>query len=94
LYDHRDPDGQLDWLVRVLAEAEADNEKVHILHHISPGHADCHRIWSREFSRIITRLVGGKRLPSFDPEPCNAFLQQHSTSLRAIKVVATVPFRN
>jgi sphingomyelin phosphodiesterase len=40
-----------------LLQAEAAGEKVHILGHIPSGHAECYRTWSREFHKIIDRLV-------------------------------------
>jgi sphingomyelin phosphodiesterase len=56
-YNPIDQDGQLQWLADTLLEAEAAGEKVHILGHIPSGNSDCLRTWSREFHKIIDRLV-------------------------------------
>lgn len=47
---------QLQWLHDTLLEAEANNEKVHILAHIPSGGGGCFRVWSREYRRIIDRF--------------------------------------
>lgn len=51
-----DPYDQLKWLVQVLSDAEKNGEKVHILHHVPSGSKDCLPVWSREYSRIISRF--------------------------------------
>ncbi|CAH0547909.1 unnamed protein product [Brassicogethes aeneus] len=56
IYDDKDPNGQLQWLVDVLAEAEKNKEKVHVLSHIPPGEVECHRQWSNQFRRIVERF--------------------------------------
>jgi sphingomyelin phosphodiesterase len=56
-YNPKDQDGQLQWLADTLYEAEKNEEKVHILGHIPSGDSECLRTWSREFHRIIDRLV-------------------------------------
>jgi sphingomyelin phosphodiesterase len=53
----KDQDGQLQWLADTLLQAEKDNERVHILGHIPSGDSGCQRTWSREFRKIIVRLV-------------------------------------
>jgi len=53
----KDQDGQLQWLADTLLQAERAGEKVHILGHIPSGTSDCLRTWSREFHKIIDRLV-------------------------------------
>jgi sphingomyelin phosphodiesterase len=40
-----------------LLQSEKAAEKVHILGHIPSGDSECLRTWSREFHRIIDRLV-------------------------------------
>lgn len=47
---------QLQWLHDTLLQAEANNEKVHILAHIPSGGGGCFRVWSREYRRIIDRF--------------------------------------
>lgn len=54
--DSKDPGGQLDWLIHELHMAELANEKVHIIGHIPPGCADCFRIWSRNYNKILRRF--------------------------------------
>ena len=56
-YNPKDQDGQLQWLADTLLQAETAGEKVHILGHIPTGHEQCYRTWSREFHRIVDRLV-------------------------------------
>ena len=51
-----DSSGALQWLVSVLAEAEAAGEKVHIMSHIPPGNNDCLGGWGRNYARIIERF--------------------------------------
>jgi len=51
----QDPASGLLWLSKVLEEAEAVNEKVHILSHIPPGNSDCLTIFSREYVKLINR---------------------------------------
>ncbi|NXX13447.1 ASM phosphodiesterase, partial [Podargus strigoides] len=53
LINATDPAGQLHWLGGVLAAAERDGEKVHIIGHIPPGH--CLRSWSWNYYRIVNR---------------------------------------
>jgi hypothetical protein len=57
IYDPKDQDGQLKWLAETLLKAEKNNEKVHILSHMPSGYNSCLKTWSREFHRIIHRLV-------------------------------------
>jgi hypothetical protein len=57
IYNPKDQDGQLQWLADTLLQAESAGEKVHILGHIPSGQSDCLRTWSREFHKIIERLV-------------------------------------
>jgi hypothetical protein len=56
-YNPKDQDGQLQWLADTLLQAESAREKVHILAHIPTGESECLRTWSREFHKIIERLV-------------------------------------
>ena len=56
-YNPKDQDGQLQWLAETLLQAEAAGEKVHILGHIPSGDSQCYRTWSREFHKIVDRLV-------------------------------------
>ncbi|KRT80707.1 Calcineurin-like phosphoesterase [Oryctes borbonicus] len=51
-----DPHGQLQWLANTLAEAEKNNEVVHLLSHVPPGSLECWHPWSDEFTRIINRF--------------------------------------
>ncbi|NWW36141.1 ASM phosphodiesterase, partial [Panurus biarmicus] len=53
LINATDPAGQLQWLMGVLADAERDGEKVHIIGHIPPAH--CLRSWSWNYYRIVSR---------------------------------------
>uniref|UniRef100_A0A8C3D3T0 Sphingomyelin phosphodiesterase n=1 Tax=Corvus moneduloides TaxID=1196302 RepID=A0A8C3D3T0_CORMO len=55
LINATDPAGQLQWLMGVLADAEHDGEKVHIIGHIPPAH--CLRSWSWNYYRIVNRSV-------------------------------------
>ena len=54
--DWSDPGNMLVWLIEQLLQAEAANEKVHILSHVPPGNAECLGAWGREYSRIISRF--------------------------------------
>ncbi|XP_030921213.1 sphingomyelin phosphodiesterase [Geospiza fortis] len=65
LINATDPAGQLQWLMGVLADAERDGEKVHIIGHIPPAH--CLRSWSWNYYRIVSRSVPD---PCPDPAPC------------------------
>ncbi|XP_029821611.1 sphingomyelin phosphodiesterase, partial [Manacus vitellinus] len=56
LINATDPAGQLQWLMGVLADAERDGEKVHIIGHIPPAH--CLHSWSWNYYRIISRFEG------------------------------------
>ncbi|KAL3276752.1 hypothetical protein HHI36_012122 [Cryptolaemus montrouzieri] len=56
-YDDVDPYGQLKWLVEVLLKAEKNGEKVHILSHVPPGEAMCHRQWLYNFNNIVRRFA-------------------------------------
>lgn len=55
IFDDVDPRGQLQWLANTLAEAEKNNEVVHILSHFPAGSVDILRKCSDEFNRIIRR---------------------------------------
>ncbi|XP_043471211.1 sphingomyelin phosphodiesterase 1-like [Leptopilina heterotoma] len=55
LYQPKDQDGQLKWLMETLHQAENDNEFVHILAHIPPGDNSCLVAWSRAFRKIVNR---------------------------------------
>jgi sphingomyelin phosphodiesterase len=57
IHNPKDQDGQLQWLADILLQAEKDGEKVHILGHIPSGDSECLKTWSREFHKIIDRLV-------------------------------------
>jgi len=57
IYDAKDQEGQLKWLAETLLQAERDGEKVHILSHMPSGYPLCLKTWSREFHKIIHRLV-------------------------------------
>lgn len=54
-YDDFDQYGQLQWLVKILLEAEENNEVVHIISHIPNGDITCLNNWRREYSRIVNR---------------------------------------
>ncbi|XP_047344030.1 sphingomyelin phosphodiesterase 1-like [Vespa velutina] len=56
LYQHQDPNGQLNWLVETLTQAQKNKELVHILSHIPPGDKDCQHIWKREYIKIINKF--------------------------------------
>jgi hypothetical protein len=57
IYNPKDQDNQLKWLAETLLQSEKAAEKVHILGHIPSGDTECLRTWSREFHKIIERLV-------------------------------------
>ena len=46
---------ELQWLINELQAAEFNEEKVHIIGHIPPGHSDCLKVWSRNYYLIINR---------------------------------------
>ncbi|GJQ65201.1 hypothetical protein Trydic_g7339 [Trypoxylus dichotomus] len=56
LYDDVDPYGQLQWLSDTLYEAEQNGEKIHIIGHQPSSRPSIHKIWSREYRRIIQRF--------------------------------------
>ncbi|XP_044003284.1 sphingomyelin phosphodiesterase [Aphidius gifuensis] len=55
LINSTDPVSELQWLVYELQGAEMNDEKVHIIGHIPPGHSDCLKVWSRNYYHIINR---------------------------------------
>lgn len=62
LINSTDPVNELQWLIYELQTAEMSGEKVHIIGHIPPGHADCLKIWSRNYYHIINRWVWRMRV--------------------------------
>ncbi|XP_033225368.1 sphingomyelin phosphodiesterase 1-like [Belonocnema kinseyi] len=56
LYNPKDQDDQLSWLMETLLQAEKDGEFVHILAHIPPGDNSCFVSWSREYRKIVNRF--------------------------------------
>lgn len=50
-----DPAKELQWFIYELQSAEFNEEKVHVIGHIPPGHADCLKVWSRNYYSIVTR---------------------------------------
>ncbi|MCL4137566.1 UNVERIFIED_CONTAM: hypothetical protein GTU68_006698 [Idotea baltica] len=57
LYKPMDPGHVLNWLVKELQEAEANNELVHIIGHIPPLYVDCYDQWAHQFSRVVSRYA-------------------------------------
>ena len=57
LLNATDPAQELSWLIYELQAAELNQEKVHILGHIPPGHTDCLAVWSKNYYRIVDRYV-------------------------------------
>ncbi|XP_026472938.1 sphingomyelin phosphodiesterase-like [Ctenocephalides felis] len=55
LLNSTDPATELQWFIYELQSAEFSGEKVHIIGHIPPGHADCLKVWSRNYYKIIAR---------------------------------------
>ncbi|XP_026276630.1 sphingomyelin phosphodiesterase [Frankliniella occidentalis] len=55
LLNSTDPAKELQWFIYELQSAEFNEEKVHVIGHIPPGHSDCLKVWSRNFYRIINR---------------------------------------
>lgn len=53
----KDPYDQLDWFVRILEQAERNNESVHVLFHHPSGDKEILKVWSREFNKIINRFA-------------------------------------
>lgn len=51
-----DPLQELQWLMDILQEAENNNEKVHIIGHVPPGHSDCLKIWQTNYYNILSRF--------------------------------------
>ncbi|OQR76523.1 sphingomyelin phosphodiesterase-like [Tropilaelaps mercedesae] len=56
LVDSRDPGGQLQWLVRELADSEVRGQRAHIIGHVPPSSFDCIHSWSEQFLRIVQRF--------------------------------------
>lgn len=56
MHNQQDPDGQLQWLVDTLTEAEKNTEIVHILTHVPSNDQQVHKNWGREFRKIIERF--------------------------------------
>ncbi|CAB0039395.1 unnamed protein product [Trichogramma brassicae] len=56
-----DPVNELQWLIYELQAAEMNNEKVHIIGHIPPGHSDCLKVWSRNYYHIINSVSEFKK---------------------------------
>ncbi|XP_039289630.1 sphingomyelin phosphodiesterase isoform X2 [Nilaparvata lugens] len=55
LLNSTDPAKELQWFIYELQSAEFNNEKVHVIGHIPPGHSDCLKVWSRNYYTIINR---------------------------------------
>ena len=56
----KDPADSLHFLQNQLYQAYQNNEKVHIIGHISPGNTpDCVKIWSRNYHQIIMPYLEG-----------------------------------
>ncbi|XP_063982786.1 sphingomyelin phosphodiesterase-like [Diachasmimorpha longicaudata] len=55
LMNSTDPVSELQWLIDELQGAENRSEKVHIIGHIPPGSAECLKVWSANYYRIINR---------------------------------------
>ncbi|XP_065202561.1 sphingomyelin phosphodiesterase isoform X2 [Planococcus citri] len=55
LMNSTDPAKELQWFIYELQSAEFNEEKVHVIGHIPPGHADCLKVWSRNYYSIVTR---------------------------------------
>ncbi|XP_035706324.1 sphingomyelin phosphodiesterase isoform X3 [Folsomia candida] len=58
LVNSTDPVDELKWLIFELQSSELLGEKVHIIGHIPPGHADCMATWSTNYYDIISRYEG------------------------------------
>lgn len=56
LVNSTDPADELKWLIFELQSSEFAGEKVHIIGHIPPGHADCMATWSRNYYQIVSRF--------------------------------------
>lgn len=55
LINSTDPAKELQWFIYELQSAEFNDEKVHVIGHIPPGHSDCLKVWSRNYYSIIAR---------------------------------------
>lgn len=55
-YEPHFPVEQLQWIHDTLLAAEAAGEKVHILAHVPPGSGSCHKVYAREYRRIVERF--------------------------------------
>jgi sphingomyelin phosphodiesterase len=55
LLNSTDPAIELQWFIYELQSAEFNNEKVHVIGHIPPGHSDCLKVWSRNYYAIVNR---------------------------------------
>jgi sphingomyelin phosphodiesterase len=51
----QDPGNQLEWLQKQLELTKSQNQTVHIVGHVPPGHEDCFKTWSREFYKIVAK---------------------------------------
>lgn len=47
----------MQWLADTLLQAEKDEEFVHILGHVPPGHEHCQSTWKREYIKIVNRFA-------------------------------------
>ncbi|XP_055686656.1 sphingomyelin phosphodiesterase-like [Lutzomyia longipalpis] len=56
LYDPQYPRYQLQWLHDTLLEAERAGQKVHLLGHVPSGGGSCHRVYSREYAKLVERF--------------------------------------
>jgi len=85
----QDPASGLLWLSQVLEQAEAANEKVHILSHIPPGNSDCWTIFSREYVKLINRYestVAAQFFGHTHAEEIKIFYETTGTESRATNV--------
>lgn len=65
LLNSTDPAKELQWFIYELQSAEFNKEKVHVVGHIPSGHSDCLKVWSRNYYKIINRLVWNISSSSF-----------------------------
>ncbi|XP_051971914.1 sphingomyelin phosphodiesterase-like [Xyrauchen texanus] len=86
-----DPADQLQWLVRILQEAENKGEKVHIIGHIPPGL--CLSSWSWNYYHIVNRYESTITGQFFGHTHCDEFqmFYDEETLSRPLSVAFIAP---
>jgi len=92
--NNTDPDGELQWLVEQLQDAENNNQKVQILGHIPTGSGDCLQWWSWNYYKMINRYentVRGQFFGHTHSDSFTLFFENANHTARATNVMYVAP---